>query len=799
MAVHQAVDEISAATGDALHKIEKKPILQQILIGATSGMVTGYVLTKIGKTVAFCVGVSAIGLQFFVNRNRSADEWKKIEDDAHEILEKVVPTAKQNKAYSKKGGWVASQVGVGAHGRWRFRALLSLAARIRNGGLGVLSPDHPRIGRTRDQRYKCKAPCCSGFSYSLGAPCTLCGRLISVSGSSESSQVVSERHHVEQVGTKRRLIEISVSISDSPCTFPLAVVSLGKTSVFDAKENLCTITSKSISFGANVHGSLPYNELFLGVFVPLAVKADEVEEILFCEQLKVIFLILNITSMNRISESLGVTHHCKDDKKRRVVIVLEEKSLRNPFDCSVIPRCLTSPQLEAFCTNVRLMGGVSMTDVKPSTAQSILVAFGLRLTRSHPNETTREVSTVNLSGNALSDCPVVRRSSNMPLALHPSGAGDSDNLVVLSDDESDCENDDNNGASSNVTHEPTSADEVTSINGKGSFVYHPPGSKDGILLTEADVDCLSPGVFLNDTIINFYLKYLYFEQFSPLQRHATHLFNSFFYSRLCSAHCDISLNPESADEDLRMSRHAAVANWTRRVDIFTKDYIIIPINENLHWFLGLVCYPWMVGMVSYTKLYADYSFDQCRLIPDFADTNNVEASFSDIGIEEVKALPTDERGEAFDRWRRRRLAWLRGRGINAMPCILLFDSISAQQRIGNLHIIRNYLQAEWDVRRKERDGDMLFNKDTVRGFSPRVPGQSNLVDCGIFLLHYVEMFFKRPLKSYTREFFQNEMSRWFESEMLGKKRSVISKLIEQISRRPSKSDQNPYKRPIPMQ
>ena len=38
------------------------------------------------------------------------------------------------------------------------------------------------------------------------------------------------------------------------------------------------------------------------------------------------------------------------------------------------------------------------------------------------------------------------------------------------------------------------------------------------------------------------------------------------------------------------------------------------------------------------------------------------------------------------------------------------------------------------------------------------------------------------------------MSRWFESEMLGKKRSVISKLIEQISRQP---DRNSGKRPAP--
>lgn len=91
-----------------------------------------------------------------------------------------------------------------------------------------------------------------------------------------------------------------------------------------------------------------------------------------------------------------------------------------------------------------------------------------------------------------------------------------------------------------------------------------------------------------------------------------------------------------------MARHKAVANWTRRADIFTKDYIIIPINENLHWFLGLVCYPWMVGMVSYNKLYAEYNYDQCQLIPDFADTN-IDPTIGDVGTEEIKILPTDVR------------------------------------------------------------------------------------------------------------------------------------------------------------
>ncbi|KAL5961758.1 FUN14 domain-containing protein 1B [Taenia solium] len=102
MAARQAVDEVSAAAEDALCKIEKKPIMQQILIGAASGIATGYVLAKVGKSVAFCVGVSAIGLQFVINHKRSTDDWKKIEDDARDLLEKVVPIAKQNKSFPKK-------------------------------------------------------------------------------------------------------------------------------------------------------------------------------------------------------------------------------------------------------------------------------------------------------------------------------------------------------------------------------------------------------------------------------------------------------------------------------------------------------------------------------------------------------------------------------------------------------------------------------------------------------------------------------------------------------------------------
>lgn len=108
-----------------------------------------------------------------------------------------------------------------------------------------------------------------------------------------------------------------------------------------------------------------------------------------------------------------------------------------------------------------------------------------------------------------------------------------------------------------------------------------------------------------------------------------------------------------------MLRHRAVANWTRRSDIFTKDYIIIPINENLHWFLGLVCFPWMVGMVSYNKLYAEYNYDQCQLNPDFADTT-FDPCMGDVGNEDIKVLPGD----------------IQVRDISQVPFFLYFNALS---------------------------------------------------------------------------------------------------------------------------
>ncbi|OBS82738.1 hypothetical protein A6R68_23274, partial [Neotoma lepida] len=68
------------------------------------------------------------------------------------------------------------------------------------------------------------------------------------------------------------------------------------------------------------------------------------------------------------------------------------------------------------------------------------------------------------------------------------------------------------------------------------IVYPPPPAKGGISVTNEDLHCLTEGEFLNDVIIDFYLK-------------------------------------------IQQKRHGRVKTWTRHVDIFEKDFIFVPLNE----------------------------------------------------------------------------------------------------------------------------------------------------------------------------------------------------------------------------
>ncbi|KAM4041794.1 sentrin-specific protease 6 isoform 2-T2 [Anomaloglossus baeobatrachus] len=120
------------------------------------------------------------------------------------------------------------------------------------------------------------------------------------------------------------------------------------------------------------------------------------------------------------------------------------------------------------------------------------------------------------------------------------------------------------------------------------IVYPPPPAKGGISVTNEDLHCLTEGEFLNDVIIDFYLKYLILEKLRE-KADKIHIFSSFFYKRLNQR--ERRNLQDTANLTLQQRRHGRVKTWTRHVDIFQKDFIFVPLNEAAHWFLAVICFP----------------------------------------------------------------------------------------------------------------------------------------------------------------------------------------------------------------
>uniref|UniRef100_A0A6N2MIM7 Ubiquitin-like protease family profile domain-containing protein n=1 Tax=Salix viminalis TaxID=40686 RepID=A0A6N2MIM7_SALVM len=242
-------------------------------------------------------------------------------------------------------------------------------------------------------------------------------------------------------------------------------------------------------------------------------------------------------------------------------------------------------------------------------------------------------------------------------------------------------------------------------------VVYPKGDPDAVSISKRDVDLLRPETFINDTIIDFYIQYLK-NKIQPDDRQRFHFFNSFFFRKLA----DLDKGPSSACEGRIAFQR--VCKWTRKLNIFEKDYIFIPVNYSLHWSLIVICHP------------------------------------------------DDESGNSLK-----------------VPCILHMDSIRGSHK-GLKNLIQSYLYEEWRERHNETVDDTLSKFLHLRFVPLELPQQGNLYDCGLFLLHYVELFLEEApidFSPFKITEFSNFLSRnWFLPGEASLKRAHIQKLICEI-------------------
>ncbi|XP_020283705.1 uncharacterized protein LOC109854713 isoform X3 [Pseudomyrmex gracilis] len=326
-------------------------------------------------------------------------------------------------------------------------------------------------------------------------------------------------------------------------------------------------------------------------------------------------------------------------------------------------------------------------------------------------------------------------------------------------------------------------------------VYPPPPAKGGIAINTEDYLCLAEDQFLNDVIIDFYLKYLTLEVLSESDQQRTHVFSSYFYKRLTSPHAQAA---ESVIKPITPAakRHARVQKWTKNVNIFEKDFIIIPINEHAHWFLAIICFPGLVGKVNlqtnenniYKTVQKSKKVKELKKavtigsttitpVPTTITIEQDEGSERDEaeGDDEEMEMDSDEEDETEESEENSTPSLVKTeqqKDTVKIPCILIFDSLAGASRARVVATLRDYLMCEHIAK---LGVEKTFSKDTIKGACPKVPQQSNFTDCGLYVLQYVESFFKLPITDYTLPI--KTLKTWFEEIVVTRKREELSKLL----------------------
>ncbi|NXN20934.1 SENP7 protease, partial [Nycticryphes semicollaris] len=318
---------------------------------------------------------------------------------------------------------------------------------------------------------------------------------------------------------------------------------------------------------------------------------------------------------------------------------------------------------------------------------------------------------------------------------------------------------------------------------KNLIVYPPPPAKGGLGVTREDLECLEYGEFLNDVIIDFYLKYLLLEKAPKHLADRVHIFSSFFYKCL-------TRTEKNSEGDLKVSaaqrRHRRVRTWTRHINIFNKDYIFVPVNEESHWYMAVICFPWLEEAVYEECPHQDSLYHQPQLSPLWSESENTRTgsvltfpgnckdeikmdanSLLSKGGNEISASVLDS---AISKVNYNDLFVF----VVYRPCILILDSLKAGSVQKTVQVLREYLEVEWEAKRKTH---REFNKSTMIDLCPRVPKQDNSSDCGVYLLQYVESFFQNPIVNFEEPL---HLEKWFPRQLIRSKREEIRDLILQL-------------------
>uniref|UniRef100_A0A3P9APD2 Ubiquitin-like protease family profile domain-containing protein n=1 Tax=Esox lucius TaxID=8010 RepID=A0A3P9APD2_ESOLU len=288
--------------------------------------------------------------------------------------------------------------------------------------------------------------------------------------------------------------------------------------------------------------------------------------------------------------------------------------------------------------------------------------------------------------------------------------------------------------------------------------YPPLPSRGRIAVTTEDLDCLDRGQFLNDVIIDFYLKYLLLERAPGPLAERCHVFSSFFYKQLTRR--DTFLE------------EAARRQWPAVHDSVPNTHF-----PRAHWYLVVICFPGLEQAQHEEwsgPVEVENSGEKRKWESQASAGPSPEAGHTKMKEAGVLGIPDASRSKysCFC------FLWVCLEPPNnpSSDCVCIEAYIIWILLPGLL----SYLHVEWRVRRRTpRD----FTGDSMKGSHCRVPLQDNSSDCGLYLLQYVESFLQNPVVHFDLPVV---LEHWFPRQQVWRKREEIRNLVMELHSRQDK-------------
>lgn len=276
---------------------------------------------------------------------------------------------------------------------------------------------------------------------------------------------------------------------------------------------------------------------------------------------------------------------------------------------------------------------------------------------------------------------------------------------------------------------------------------HQIGANQTFVISHSDFKTLYNNNWINDSLIDFFIAYEIHNAEKTRSETPIYALNSFFFTKLM-------LRPPSAPE-IEPDYYRNIKRWLSKLDLTAYPYVVMPINENLHWYCCIIKgLPTLLKSAQERKARhqeeeEEEEEDEEEDDDDEGEANKTketieaESGLLDLGTASpdvsLTGIVSSQSSQTIVK-EPLRLAKSPAKQKKSKVEIFVFDSLN--QKHYNIHFplkkfIMDYIKDKYDLE---------VQKNEIRVKSGYVPKQNNFNDCGIHVIYNVRRWLSDPVE-----------------------------------------------------